>query len=110
MSTDPWFGKGYGFVVSSKLGNNSSYKIKLLDYGIVGCMLIWGTLLLSVLKNNFRNKEIMLYIIVFFASIYQRPNIMTLPYLVLLTGGIECIKAKMIYTNSMSEIEGEKKE
>ena len=102
MATDALFGKGAGYVSKETDGGSLSYKMKLVEYGIIGCMLIWGTLLCAVLYKNTKNKDIVLFIVVFFASIYQRPNIITLPYLLLLLGGIWHIKSIGITDNSMA--------
>ena len=92
MASNPLFGMGNGYVSKTTSGGSLSYKVKIVNYGIIGCLLLWGTLLMAALYKNTKNKEVVLFVIVFFASIYQRPNVISLPYLVLLVGGIEYIK------------------
>ena len=55
---------------------------------------MWGSLLLAALYKN-KNYLSIIYIIVFFVNIYQRPNIMTLQYQILLFGGLAFINAKL---------------
>lgn len=92
LKETPWFGKGKGYIEYASITAVSTYKTYVIEYGIIGCLLIWGTLLISVLYKNTRNLDVIFFIAVFFLSIYQRPNIMTLPYEILLYGGILYIK------------------
>lgn len=85
-------GKGRGFIRDNNITSVSSYKVYILEYGLLGSFAIWGLLLIAVLYRNIKNVDILIFVIVFFASIYQRPNVMSLPYFVLLFGGIEYIK------------------
>lgn len=89
------FGKGRGYLAANNVVDNSSYKIYVLEYGIVGSVLVWGILLAAALYKNTKNANVVIFVMVFFASIYQRPNVITLPYLMLLLGGIEYIKVYM---------------
>ena len=109
LSTNPLFGMGKGYVRASEVGDNSSYKIYIIEYGIMGSALIWGTLLVAALYKNTKNKNVILFVVVFFASIYQRPNIIALPYLLILIGGIEYIKTKQIYSSDYLEVKDENK-
>lgn len=105
MNKHPIFGFGKGYVRSFSFGGIATYKIYLVDLGIGGCLLIWGLLLLSVLAQKNRNINVITFLIVFFASIYQRPDIMNLPYVLLLLGGIHFITSndKEIYTKIKME-------
>ena len=64
FSQNPLFGQGKGYVNEMGLEKNLSYKIYLLEYGIVGCVLIWGTLAVAVMRKNMKNFEIMLFVLV----------------------------------------------
>lgn len=95
VKNKPLFGYGEGYLKTQNLkGGVSSYKTYIIQYGFVGCILLWGSLLLAALYKN-KNYLSIIYIIVFFINIYQRPNIMTLQYQILLFGGLAFINAKL---------------
>lgn len=95
VKNKPLFGYGEGYLKTQNLkGGVSSYKTYIIQYGFVGCILLWGSLLLAALYKN-KNYLSIIYIIVFFVNIYQRPNIMTLQYQILLFGGLAFINAKL---------------
>lgn len=95
VKNKPLFGYGKGYLKTQNLkGGVSSYKTYIIQYGFVGCILLWGSLLLAALYKN-KNYLSIIYIIVFFVNIYQRPNIMTLQYQILLFGGLAFINAKL---------------
>lgn len=95
VKNKPLFGYGEGYLKTQNLkGGVSSYKTYIIQYGFVGCILLWGSLLLAALYKN-KNYLSIIYIIAFFANIYQRPNIMTLQYQILLFGGLAFINAKL---------------
>ncbi len=85
LKNHPLFGMGYRYVNSMSVGAVSSYKVFIVEYGIMGCALFWGLLLLSVICKN---RRAMYFVFVFFLSLYQRPGIMVLPYQILLFGGV----------------------
>ena len=96
MNKHPIFGLGDGYVSSLALKRIGSYKAKLVDWGIGGCLLIWGTLFLSTFLEKKRTISSIAFLIVFFASIYQRFDVMNLPYILLLIGGIQFIASNEI--------------
>ncbi len=91
IKENPIFGKGVNYVSSLKIHGVSSYKSFIVDFGIVGSLLIWGFLLLSVIYKNNSSINNIAFVIVFFISIYQRPNIFVLPYQIVLLGGMQYI-------------------
>ena len=94
VKNKPLFGYGNNYIKSNNLKGSLSYKTYIIQYGFVGCILLWGSLLLAALYKN-KNYLSIIYIIVFFVNIYQRPNIMTLQYQILLFGGLAFINAKL---------------
>ncbi len=95
VKNKPLFGYGEGYLKTQNLkGGVSSYKTYIIQYGFVGCILLWGSLLLAALYKN-KNYLSIIYIIAFFVNIYQRPNIMMLQYQILLFGGLAFINAKL---------------
>ncbi len=92
LKTKPLFGYGNGYLEKQDTGGgNLSYKSYIIQYGVLGSFLFWGTLFLAAIYNNKKNINVLFYVIVFFASIYQRPNIFNLLYQIILFGGILCI-------------------
>ena len=93
IRTKPIFGFGDGYLQTQNTGGgNLTYKIYVIQYGIFGCLLMWGSLLLASLYKNKNNINVFFYIIIFFLSIYQRPHIFNLMYQILLFGGILYVK------------------
>ena len=85
------YGDGYGHFVGT-----SSYKVKLLYYGIIGFIAMYGYLLFCAINRikNSNSIRMLSYVLVFFISIYQRPNIFTGTFMLLLFGGLEYIDLK----------------
>ncbi len=79
------FGYGLGYLNEIESGA-LSYKCVIIEHGYIGAALFWGTLFLSVSKNL--RTPAFIFIILFFVSIYQRPNVIAIYYLLLLMGGI----------------------
>lgn len=79
---------GYGSGYASGTGS-SSYKIVLLRHGIVGFFIIYGALLIPIICKVKRNLSALIFLLCFIINIYQRPFVFTLPYYVILYGGIE---------------------
>ena len=106
VKNKPLFGYGEGYLKTQNLkGGVSSYKTYIIQYGFVGCILLWGSLLLAALYKN-KNYLSIIYIIAFFVNIYQRPNIMTLQYQILLFGGLAFINAKLrVKANANNTVE-----
>lgn len=84
------FGYGHGFNSFTEAGG-LSYKKVVIEYGIIGVTILWGLLLAEALKRNKHNKMGLMFIICFFASIYQRPSVLSLNYFLILFGGIAYI-------------------
>lgn len=84
-------GKGAGFVNSLDIGSVGSYKKYIVEYGLVGFALIYGSTIVGALLNSQKNVRAIAMITVFTISIYQRPDIISLVYFVLLYGGVEHI-------------------
>lgn len=86
------WGYGGGYVKAQLLGKSSvgsSFSSYLVNYGIAGVFLLYiPTIIYSIQisKGNILN---FFYIIVFCLSIYQRPNIFSVLYYLLLIGGIQ---------------------
>lgn len=96
-SSSTLFGYGNGFVNYIQSFSNSgslSYKKVVIEYGIIGAGLMWG-LLYKAARIKGRGYNVGLFILLFFVSIYQRPNVIFITYFVLLFGGIEYIKEKL---------------
>lgn len=78
-------GSGYASKTSFSV---LSYKSYVVDYGLIGTILILGSLFLSAYKFAYSNKIKVLYVFIFFLSVYQRPFVFALPYFLALYGGL----------------------
>ena len=87
LAERPFFGFGSGYTRANAIGG-LTYKIYVIDYGIAGFLLMYGSLLWGAIQNSTKTRRSFFYIIVFFASVYQRPNIFNLQYYLLLFGGL----------------------
>lgn len=90
-----WF--GYGDKLPVETEGSLTYKTHILQFGIVGSLLTWGSLLFASLKCLDKSYNSQIFIFLFFISIYQRPGIYTLCYFVILFGGI-------IYQNKYTKL------
>ncbi len=86
-TNDIFFGLGRGYANSISTGA-LSYKEYIIDYGILGCIILYGSLLIASLKSANKNFTSIILIICFFVNIYQRPSIYTSMYFAILFGGI----------------------
>ena len=86
------FGYGSGYLSSFHLKNVSSYKTALVERGYLGFMLTYGLLLLCALGETRKQRDAIVFILCFAASIYQRPGIFTMDYFLLLFGGVHYIR------------------
>lgn len=85
-------GNGHGYPYPSGV---LSYKIYIIQYGILGFLLWIIMWVKSSLNSSLGNKSCILLIICFFISFYQRPRLIETIYgYILLFGGIEWIKSK----------------
>lgn len=84
-------GLGGGYVAHMSL-TVASYKVFIIDYGIVGFLIMFGSLLCSALHFALGNKYKVIYVLIFFLSATQRPLVFALPYFLALFGGLHYIK------------------
>lgn len=86
------WGYGGGYVKSQLLGKSpigSSFNLYLINYGIVGVFLLYLPTIVYSIQISQRNVLNLFYIIVFCLSIFQRPNIFSVLYYLILIGGIQ---------------------
>ncbi len=76
---------GYGPYLDIR---GSSYKVLMMRHGLLGVLVIFIPFLFASFKLAGKNRDCWIFIIVFLASIYQRPQIFNLAYFVILIGGI----------------------
>ena len=79
------FGYGIGYY---DFTGTLSYKQELLKFGIIGFIFEYGALLLDCIKKSNKYISSLIFVFLFFVNIYQRPEIYTLIYMVILYGGI----------------------
>jgi len=84
------FGCGHSATSKIPYANTYSYKLLIYDYGYLGFFLTI-LLLLIIIKVYMPETPLpgtYIFVICFFSSIYQRPNIINLYYIIILLGGI----------------------
>jgi hypothetical protein len=89
------FGYGDGYVSSLSLSGISTYKTYIINFGYLGFLLIFGTPFIIILRKSKMNIFAIAFLIAFFCSVYQRPDIFTMPYILILLGGVENILKPM---------------
>ena len=101
MSKKPLFGMGKGYFAHLNLKEVLSYKTYILDYGIVGFIIIWGSLFISALVFRKYHYSILAFILLFFINIYQRPGVFNLQYELILFGGIAYLSNQIKLENNL---------
>lgn len=87
-TSELYFGKGTGFVKYKYPHGVAGAKRMFVDWGLIGFLLTYGILLAVLLYYSRNSYNAMSYVICFAASIYQRADVFTLGYLLLIIGGI----------------------
>lgn len=87
LKEKPFWGYGGGYS-NYRTSFISSYKMQIIEYGLFGFSLMYGAVFVSVVKKALKGTNLILFVLVFFISIYQRPVIFSLTYFVILYGGI----------------------
>lgn len=85
------FGEG----MYSKEGTNFtslSYKTLIYKHGLIGFIIIVGSMFVAAYPLAKHNRNAMIYLLCFFISIYQRPNVYNMTYFCLLFAGLLYIK------------------
>lgn len=78
----------------------SSFLQLFVQYGIVGTAVVFIPLFVLALKNCAKNKSAIVLLLCFFASIYQRPQVISLGFFIVLIGGTEFLKLSDKIKNS----------
>lgn len=92
-SVDYLFGIKLGSVASNNF-HVTSYKIFIINYGIIGFVILYGTFLFVAVRYTHNTKSKLCFLIAFFLSVIQRPNVFNLPYFVCVFGGLLSIEYK----------------
>lgn len=88
-----FFGLGNNNPIFDKV-DAASYKVLIYNIGIFGFILLIGWFLYWGIKKSEKNKECIFFIVIFLISIYQRPWILYMYFILIYFGGIEMIKEK----------------
>lgn len=81
-------GYGSGYYASLEMEGVAIYKSAILDWGYLGFFLTYGLLVFGSLLLAKNNRDALIFVLCFIASIYQRPNVFTFVYILVLFGGI----------------------
>ena len=85
---DKLFGFGNGYCNLKNIKKTSSIKKYFVEWGYLGVILSYGLIMFAALLRCKHNLSAYIYWFCFLVSIYQRPNIFTTAYFLLLFGGI----------------------
>lgn len=89
------FGNGRGWSNNNPLmAGSMTYKFIIFDHGIIGLLLIIIWIITYIIFINIRSKCTSVYVLlsIFLLSMYQRPYVMNISYLIILIGGtLYCI-------------------
>ena len=78
-----------------------SYKSLIYKFGVLGFFIIIGSLFIASYPLARRNRNTLIFLLCFFISIYQRPNVYSMIYFNLLFGGLLYIKSKVFEKNDL---------
>ncbi len=94
------FGYGHGYTTIIQ-AHSLSWKNSVLEFGYIGAFMLWW-LLYRAARNIIRKTDYfeIVFVLLFFASIYQRPSVFWVQYMLILFGGIISLKHNnKIYSN-----------
>lgn len=90
-------GGGYTRMMAERFRQNIlTIKSYIIDYGLVGFLLMFGSCFFFAFKNALGNRFAMFFLFCFCLSAIQRPNIFNLQYFIVLFGGLIYIKSYLI--------------
>lgn len=92
-SNKVFFGYGAGYAEAYLLGSGeglASIKSYIVNFGFIGTAIIYFPILLVTMWNSYKtkNKMMMFYILITFASLYQRPYLFWNSYLIMFICGL----------------------
>ena len=91
------FGNGLNAAANNlNMFGSYSYKMLIYDYGFLGFAMIIIWLIFSVTLLYKRNWECIILLLIFLLSIYQRPYIIEISYMIVLFGGCSYLNNKSI--------------
>lgn len=89
------YGAGYAHVFGTGEGQGlASIKQYVVDFGIVGTFIIFAPIFIASVREALqeKNKLMLFYIIITYASLYQRPYLFYSPYLIIYLCGLSYTK------------------
>lgn len=93
-SQDVFLGKGYGYSLSIIGGSNCSIKTDIVDFGIIGTVLLYAPLLSLLVYKSKRNKNAIVFLACAAISLYQRPWLFEVSNFMLVLGAVAYLTAK----------------
>lgn len=85
---------GHGNLTKFDFRGVASYKLFMIQFGVVGSILAWSLLLIASLKATKMSFQKLLFIGLFFVSIYQRYYVFDIVYILVLIGGLYNLETK----------------
>ena len=85
------FGYGTGYCQKKGVEKTASVRVNFVEWGYLGSALIYGVLIIIGYMATKRNKNALVFLSCFVISIFQRPNVFTALFFIILLGGIASI-------------------
>jgi hypothetical protein len=82
------FGEGQGRSYDSDVAGSSSYKMLIWDYGFIWFIFSIGWIILAMLLTVPVKNRNFIGCLLFLLSIYQRPHVFNIAYIIILLGGV----------------------
>lgn len=99
------FGAGAGYSQAMGADATLSYRTYVIDFGWVGFLSIFGLLALSALLCSKKQWSAFIFVVCFMASIYQRPGVLNIHYLLVLYG---CISLMTYSHETLGDVQFDK--
>ena len=98
-SQNTLFGYGTGYYASLEMQGVAVYKTQILDWGYIGFIITYGLLVFCSFYTARKSRDALVFVTCFTVSIYQRPNIFTFVYILVLFGGVLSLINEMSRNN-----------
>lgn len=98
-------GEGTGYCNAKNVKKTSTYKKYIVEWGYLGFLLTYGLLIFAAILAAKINIDALILVFCFAMSIYQRPLVFTIPYFLILFGGIAWRQEKSLVIDSAKEYE-----
>lgn len=96
-------GEGTGYCGTKNVKQTSIYKKYIVEWGYLGFALTYGLLIIVAVLAAKLNIDALILVFCFAISIYQRPLVFTIPYFLILFGGVAWMREKSLVLDSKKQ-------